>query len=87
MPRKGTETKMAKRHEQNKKIWKWDALEGDGNSYFSSYNLINVNLEMRCPGRGRKRRRPVFKGTYKEFGNEMPRKGTETYNVMIIHNP
>ena len=35
-------------------------------------------LEMRCPGRGRKLSAMELKRNKFQFGNEMPRKGTET---------
>ena len=42
-------------------------------------NIRNINLEMRSPGRGRKQGYPDCKQTGEiVFGNEMPRKGTET---------
>ena len=35
-------------------IWKWDAPEGDGNLKRLSIETSPCDLEMRCPGRGRK---------------------------------
>ena len=35
-------------------IWKWDAPEGDGNYPVASDARFVTDLEMRCPGRGRK---------------------------------
>ena len=41
-----------------------------------------LHLEMRCPGRGRKLVTEPFGLDHKvQFGNEMPRKGTETCQV------
>ena len=47
----------------------------------------NHDLEMRCPGRGRKLGLPSAVALRRQpFGNEMPRKGTETvaFNVFLI---
>ena len=44
------------------------------------------HLEMRCPGRGRKPGFFDLLGFSNVFGNEMPRKGTETrksYNLTL----
>ena len=40
---------------------------------------MSLHLEMRCPGRGRKQYVDVITESQFEFGNEMPRKGTETH--------
>ena len=38
------------------------------------------HLEMRCPGRGRKLKKVINRNFTLRFGNEMPRKGTETHS-------
>ena len=80
MPRKGTET-----GQMFLQIPGFPDLEmrcpGRGRKpRFSTVNLPNFYLEMRCPGRGRKpRRSSIFTIFFIWlFGNEMPRKGTET---------
>ena len=73
---------------QLSRIWKWDAPEGDGNAFpRNSGRPTGSNLEMRCPGRGRKPILSLWKRLKCPFGNEMPRKGTETNNFKTVSVP
>ena len=46
---------------------------------YNSQNLLCVNLEIRCPERGRKQYTlKSLCSPFTSFGNKMPREGTET---------
>ena len=63
MPRKGTET----------------------HAHVKYFSTRNPDLEMRCPGRGRKLKfRETDCNYICWFGNEMPRKGTETFLPWLL---
>ena len=64
--------------------------KGTETFFGAAANAVSIHLEMRCPGRGRKLLFPSPR-IADRFGNEMPRKGTETdaisriaYNLYMI---
>ena len=85
MPRKGTETYIAGQVNRLWKIWKWDAPEGDGN-FFLWFPVIHCKQIWKWDApEGDGNTTPVSRSIMPpRFGNEMPRKGTETKSVTYI---
>ena len=83
MPRKGTETVLGFDFQVTTKFNLEMRCPGRGRKPVtaSRSNPATANLEMRCPGRGRKPKMMLQPALISAFGNEMPRKGTETFRI------
>ena len=65
-------------------IWKWDAPEGDGNLQALECSVPPDDLEMRCPGRGRKQSNfPLIPFHYPDLEMRCPGRGRKPAPIHV----